>query len=66
MNRLEFYIKKAFTDVLLEIEDEYIGCDSEEEYAEIEKKEHFVKQTLKLMDKGYRVALISPDGEVFK
>ena len=66
MNRLEFYLKKAFTDILLEIADEYIGSDSEEEDAEIEKKEHFIRQTLKLMDQGYRVALISPDGEVFK
>lgn len=66
MNRLEYYLEKAFTDILLEIADEYIGSDSEEEDAEIEKKEHFIRQTLKLMKKSYRVALISPDGEVFK
>ncbi len=66
MNRLEYYLEKAFTDILLEIADEYIGSDSEEEDAEIEKKEHFIRQTLKLMKKGHRVALISPDGEVFK
>lgn len=66
MNRLEYYLEKAFTDILLEIADEYIGSDSEEEDAEIEKKEHFIRQTLKLMKQGYRVALISPDGEVFK
>lgn len=66
MNRLEYYLEKAFTDILLEIADEYIGSDSEEEDAEIEKKEHFIRQTLKLMKQGYRIALISPDGEVFK
>lgn len=66
MNRLEYYLEKAFTDILLEIADEYLGSDSEEEDAEIEKKEHFIRQTLKLMKQGYRVALISPDGEVFK
>ncbi len=66
MNLLEFYMTKAFTDILLEIADEYIGSDSEEEDAEIEKKEQFIRQTLKLLDQGYRVALISPDGEVFK
>lgn len=62
MNKLDIYVRKLFTDFLLTVSDYCIGCASYKEVNEVKEMKHFILQTMKLMDDGCRVALLSPGG----
>lgn len=66
MNKLELYLQSILRYDLSDLTASLVRCNDESMKEILLDNIAFIEKTLSLIHQGYRVALISPDGEVFK